>query len=30
MNPENKTNDQLNQDNLDLVSTWTNLKNDSA
>jgi hypothetical protein len=30
MNPENKTNDHLNQDNLDLVSTWSNLKNDSA
>lgn len=30
MNPENKTNDHLNQDNLDLVSAWSNLKNDSA
>ncbi|MBP1472540.1 hypothetical protein [Acinetobacter nosocomialis] len=30
MNPENKTNEPLNQDNLDLVSTWSNLKNDSA
>lgn len=30
MNPENKTNEHLNQDNLDLVSTWSNLKNDSA
>ena len=30
MNPENKTNEPLNQDNLDLVSTWSNLKNYSA
>ncbi|EPO6599957.1 hypothetical protein U2F15_16065 [Acinetobacter baumannii] len=30
MNPENKTNDHLNQDNLDLVSAWSNLKNDSV
>ncbi|MEQ1312183.1 hypothetical protein [Acinetobacter sp. XH1639] len=30
MNPENKTNEHLNQDNLDLVSTWSNLKNNSA
>lgn len=30
MNPENKTNEHLNQDNLDLVSTWSNLKNYSA
>ncbi|AMM30642.1 hypothetical protein PGJ85_018095 (plasmid) [Acinetobacter baumannii] len=30
MNPENKTNEHLNQDNLDLVSTWSNLKNESA
>ena len=28
MNPENKTNDHLNQDNLDLVSAWSNLKNE--
>ena len=30
MNPENKTNEHLNQDNSDLVSAWSNLKNDSA
>ena len=30
MNPENKTNEHLNQDNSDLVSTWSNLKNESA